>query len=277
MLIRAMLGKRLLPVVAIALVLPTAVSAQGSGPSPSSFGGGATGLSGGVSGLSGGLSGLSGGATGLSGGTSGLSGGMTGLSGGNQSTGSFRGGFWGSMPNGATGYQGGFGGGGFGGNSGQSAAFGATNAFGKYYFNPLAPGAPNASSTNNFNQPIYGGATGLQGGNFQNYNSPGQGNQGNLNPAGAGARRPAYVVGLGFGYRPAGLSVTQTEVEQILARSTGLNPNRAIRVAVDGPAIILRGTVASEYDRRLAEALIRLSPGVYEVRNELEVPETKPP
>ena len=182
------------------------------------------------------------------------------------------------MPNGATGYGGGAGGGLYG-NSGQSTnAFGATNAFGRYYFNPLAPGAPNAQSTNNFSQPIYGGATGFQGGT-QNYNSPGQNNsnyQSNMYPGGTGARRPAYVVGLGFGYRPPGPGVTQTDVEQILARSTGLNPNRAIRVAVDGPAIILRGTVASDYDRRLAEAMIRLSPGVYEVRNELEAPETKP-
>jgi hypothetical protein len=260
--------------LAVALVLPATIKAQGTVPSPSPTGGigGGQPFGGGIGGLSGNTFGLSGGTSGLTGGTSGLSGGMTGFSGTTQGTGSFRGGFFGQMPNNATGYQGGFGGG-YGGNTGSPATFGATNAFGRYYINPQAPGAPNASNSTNFSSPIYGGITGAQG---QNYNQPSNypQNPPNTYQSGTGTRRPAYVVGLGAGLRPPGPAVTQTEVEQVLARSTGLNPNRDIHVAMDGPAVILRGTVASDYDRRLAEAMIRLSPGVYAVRNELEV---KPP
>jgi hypothetical protein len=223
--------------------------------------------------LSGGISGLSGGATGLTGGATGLTGGgMTGFNGTTQGNGSFRGGFWGSMPNGATGFTGST----YGNTGSSNNALGATNAFGKYYSNPLAPGAPNASNSTNFYTPIYGNATGSQGNYTSNFP---QGNT-NMNPYGnntGGRRTAAYVVGLGFGSPPPGARATQAEVEQILARSTGLSANRGIRVAVDGPAVVLRGTVATEYDRRLAEALIRLSPGVYAVRNELEVADRPPP
>jgi hypothetical protein len=213
---------------------------------------------------------LSGGISGLTGGTSGLSGGMSGLTGNNQ--GSFRGGgFFGQMPNNATGYGGGIGGGIYG-NTGSTTP-GATNAFGRYYINPQAPGAPNASNSTNFWTPIYGGA-GAQGGQPGYNQQPSNYSQNASNTYGTGTRRAAYVVGLGSGFRPPGPGVTQAEVEQVLARSTALNPNRDIRVAVDGAAVILRGTVASDYDRRLAEAMVRLSPGVYEVRNLLEV---KPP
>jgi BON domain len=258
--------------LAVALVLPATIKAQGTAPSPSPTGGigGGQSFGGGIGGLSGNSFGLSGGTSGLSGGTSGLSGGMSGFTGSTQGNGSFRGGFFGQIN--ATGYGGGtagYGGGIGGGITGSSTTPGAANAFGRYYINPQAPGAPNASNTNSFWTPIYGGTTGQYNPSTPNYPQ----NQ-NQYQSGTGTRRPAYVVGLGSGFRPPGPAVTQTEVEQVLARSTGLSPNRDIRVAMDGPTVILRGTVATDYDRRLAEAMIRLSPGVYAVRNELEV---KPP
>jgi osmotically-inducible protein OsmY len=61
-----------------------------------------------------------------------------------------------------------------------------------------------------------------------------------------------------------------------LARSTALSPGRDINAALDGPVLVLRGTVADEHDRRIAEGIARLSPGVREVRNELKVRETLP-
>ncbi|HLJ92414.1 MAG TPA: BON domain-containing protein [Gemmataceae bacterium] len=272
--------------IGVALVLPAAAGAQGTAPSSSTLGsfGGGQNFGGGISGSSGGITGLNGGNTGVTGGgISGLTGGNTGSSGGSQSSGSFRGGFFGQMPNNATGYQGGSGGSSYGLTGGSAGSAGATNAFGRYYFNPQGPGAPNASGSLNFYAPIYsGGLTGSLGG-YSN-SSGGSGSSGYPSGAnnlpgggyGAGARRPIYAEAVGAGYPPVAPSVAPSAIQQMLARSNGLNPNRDIQVAVKGPAVVLRGTVANEHDRRLAEALVRLSPGVFEVRNELEVPETLP-
>jgi osmotically-inducible protein OsmY len=46
---------------------------------------------------------------------------------------------------------------------------------------------------------------------------------------------------------------------------------QGIRLRQRGGTIILEGAVASEYDRRVVEHLVRLEPGVYEVDNRLEV------
>jgi osmotically-inducible protein OsmY len=48
-------------------------------------------------------------------------------------------------------------------------------------------------------------------------------------------------------------------------------------VEVDGQTVILKGKVPSEDERRLAEGLIRLTPGVRAVRNELIVEEAARP
>jgi osmotically-inducible protein OsmY len=42
----------------------------------------------------------------------------------------------------------------------------------------------------------------------------------------------------------------------------------------EGEAVVLRGVVGSDRERALAEAVARLTPGVFNIRNELEV---KPP
>jgi osmotically-inducible protein OsmY len=156
--------------------------------------------------------------------------------------------------------------------------------FSAFYMNPFALGTPNLSNPSNFNAPIYGNASsGSQGGGASGYQGSSYGNPGGSSSAygasssqggtGTGARRVlSYTAGPGFDYRPGGPSVAQSEVARVLARSTSLNPNRDIRVLVEGPVVVLRGTVASDHDRRLAEGLIRLTPGVREVRNELEVP-----
>jgi osmotically-inducible protein OsmY len=64
----------------------------------------------------------------------------------------------------------------------------------------------------------------------------------------------------------------QTELRRILSRSTSLVNGKSIEVLVDGEAVLLRGKVTDDRERRLAEGLVWLSPGVSEVRNELRVP-----
>jgi hypothetical protein len=61
------------------------------------------------------------------------------------------------------------------------------------------------------------------------------------------------------------------ELQRIIDRSSTLSPRDSIRVLGDGVEVILRGTVTSQNDRQMAEALIRLSPGVQSVRNELAI------
>ena len=53
--------------------------------------------------------------------------------------------------------------------------------------------------------------------------------------------------------------------------SSRLKSKDSIRVASDGNVVILQGTVTNDHERRLAESLVRLTPGVRQVRNELQV------
>lgn len=72
---------------------------------------------------------------------------------------------------------------------------------------------------------------------------------------------------------PAGFAAVQprADLQQIIDRSSALAAPDVVQVVSDGSAVVLRGVVVSEYDRRLAEALLRLSPGVGQIRNELLV------
>jgi hypothetical protein len=86
----------------------------------------------------------------------------------------------------------------------------------------------------------------------------------------------------GVGPQPAPVSVQTTvslrgaDLQKVIAGSTRLPSRENINVTVgtDG-VVVLRGTVGSERERRMAEATLRLSPGVREVRNELQMSRTR--
>jgi osmotically-inducible protein OsmY len=63
-------------------------------------------------------------------------------------------------------------------------------------------------------------------------------------------------------------------LQQYFANSDRLPSHGNIRVEVDGPTVVLRGTVSDDHERRQAEALARLTPGVRDLRNELSVRDT---
>lgn len=72
-------------------------------------------------------------------------------------------------------------------------------------------------------------------------------------------------------------------VMDIRTRLTGMVNNtfppvsgRKISVSLDGDALVLMGIVASETEKQFVSAMVRLEPGVYEVRNELEVKRLQP-
>jgi osmotically-inducible protein OsmY len=49
-----------------------------------------------------------------------------------------------------------------------------------------------------------------------------------------------------------------------------------IKVKVDGETIVLDGQVRSDQEKRLAENMLRLTPGVHQVQNNLQVVQTAP-
>jgi hypothetical protein len=177
------------------------------------------------------------------------------------------------------------------GNTGSTSATGtgasfpgiaASNLLGSYYANPLASGLPSGSTQPRFGSPLYTITT-------VNLSTTGTGGVGGQNRGGTattsssayagsssvGIRRaPSYTTTIGFEFRPPSVSSMQTSLQQTISESSSLPSRSGIVVAVDGDTVVLRGTAGSERERRLAEALLRLSPGVYDVRNNLEVRET---
>jgi hypothetical protein len=270
-------------------------SFSGGGFSGGGFSGG--GFSG--SGFSGG--GFSGG--GFSGGSfsgSSFSGGFSGgsFSGGSFSGGSFSGGsFSGGSFSGATG-------GGFTGTGGSARGVpgsfsGSTsyqgispsNPFGNYYANPMVAGTAGASTRSTFGQPLFNLTTTTGTGTFTSNPAGNPGLTGStanqsgtaFSPASGVRRAFPFPTGMGstaptgpYPIRP-GVSRLQIEVQGLIGRSSALPSRNGIQVGVDGQTVILEGTVSDESERRLAEGLVRLTPGVHAIRNNLVVRSLMPP
>jgi len=94
----------------------------------------------------------------------------------------------------------------------------------------------------------------------------------NLNVSGTAAPRSPSVPPL----RPRAPLKPREDLQRILARSSSLTAADSIQVLSDGATVFLRGVVANDSDRRMAEALLRLSPGVDVVRNELTIGPPRP-
>ncbi len=145
---------------------------------------------------------------------------------------------------------------GFGGNSGQgtmgATGFGGTSAFGG-------------------NQQQLGGTNrNQQQGQFGAVGQTGRTNQSTAQVI-PQPRPIAYTQTLNFATpRPTAPQVA-ADLRGVLDRSSMLQNSRLIDLYTDGQVVVLRGTVASEDEARTAEGMIRLTPGVREVRNELTV------
>jgi hypothetical protein len=83
---------------------------------------------------------------------------------------------------------------------------------------------------------------------------------------------PAYTTSVAFKYRATTPTQLQTNLKGVISRSTEL-AGKNIQVEMDGQTVVLRGMVADSDQRRLAENMLRLQPGVRAVRNELTVAE----
>jgi hypothetical protein len=167
-------------------------------------------------------------------------------------------------------------------------AVGTTTFLGPYYGNPLSMGIANSSGTLP-TSPTFGTAlitvagTGGTGGSSSTYGGlAGSGGTGGASitsstttsGSSVGIRRaPAYSTTLGFAYKPSAPTQAQADLRQAISNSSRLTSRGTIRVDVEGPTVVLRGMVADDHERRLAEAMARLTPGVRELRNELGVRE----
>jgi len=61
------------------------------------------------------------------------------------------------------------------------------------------------------------------------------------------------------------------EVASVVSRSSRLPSASGVNVSMDQGFLVLRGNVGSEKERRVLEAMVRMTPGVREIRNEVRV------
>jgi hypothetical protein len=269
-----------LAVVAGWLMASSEVRAQGG------FGGQqGGGQQGGFGGQQGGFGGQQGGFGGQQGGFGNLLGGMS----GSGMSGSLAGGFLGSSqgfrPSGNTGL-----------NNRLPGASNSTNPFDAYRGDPRNSGATTGNATGMNNNRTTGNMTGMNNrmGNMTGMNQFGgmnrMGNMGGMNQFG-GMNRMGNMSGMGMngmsgqavvqpGYvlRPnieappiPPASETAARLQIVLTQSTSLPSLRGLNLRIEGDVIVLSGTVATDSERTLSEAILRLEPGVYRVKNELQV------
>ena len=90
-----------------------------------------------------------------------------------------------------------------------------------------------------------------------------------------GFTRPQYVSRIAFDYSPIPTAQIenslQTQFAHSYAGAASLPSAANVKIVVDGDVVTMTGEVRSTVEMRLAEALVRLEPGVRQVRNELQV------
>lgn len=80
-----------------------------------------------------------------------------------------------------------------------------------------------------------------------------------------------------FSAPPVAAPQLQADLTGMLARAPGALANPAgVQVVADGSNVILRGTVRDAEEARLVEGMIRLTPGVRAIQNELTFPAAPP-
>jgi len=161
------------------------------------------------------------------------------------------------------------------------------NTWGPYYLNPYQPGLGSSltgsqssrTSTNTggpFGQPLYALQTATT-------TTTATGTTANTQTQGTGfstvgmSKAPPYVTALSDDFavsRPSGNQL-QRQLVALLDRTSALRGQGTIDITVKGSEVILKGQVNKDLLRGLAEGLVRMTPGVSDVRNELQVTAVK--
>jgi osmotically-inducible protein OsmY len=256
----------------LAGTLPAGAQLQGlSSGSLGTSGSSGNGSSGGGTGGTGGTTGS--GATGsISGGNTGTAGPRTGTTGTTGMTGTRPAGTTGTTTQGRTGRAG-----------TVTAGPSTSNPFRSYYVSPLSSGlvittagetnptTAQATSVPAFGQPMYQNTTTMTTTNTTTTSATNQSQAIGFSTVGQD-RVPAYVTVVGFDAPPRlPAPAVRADLQTSLSRMPRFQGRDSVQVAMDGPVVVLRGEVNRAEDRRLAEAMVRLTPGVREVRNELQV------
>jgi hypothetical protein len=190
-------------------------------------------------------------------------------------------------------------------------ALNQSNILGGYYANPYYQGRPSSATIapGGFGAALYGSAGGgtggaggfpsatgntinsrsgttsgmgaaTGGGTFGTTGAGGRTQQGGGQQGGAGnqsgiviplPRQISYTATLSFKAPVATVPQMATDLRATLDRSTMLGNPRGVTLAMDGGVVVLSGNVASDDEVRLVEGMVRLTPGVRDVRNELKV------
>lgn len=152
-----------------------------------------------------------------------------------------------------------------------------SNVFAAYYVNPMSLGVMANGSTGKgtFNQPLYATTTTTGGrttGGTRTGTASATTSIVGFTTYGMDRTIP-YRTELGDGIPIVApiASALQVELRDIIKRSSRLKSNGNIDISVANGVVYLRGQVATAGERRLAEAMIRLTPGVRQVSNELAV------
>ena len=87
----------------------------------------------------------------------------------------------------------------------------------------------------------------------------------------------SYQVQIDLPPAASAASELQANLQGAISRIPSLAGLPPLVVAVEGSTVVLRGNVPSDRDKRLAEAIARLQPGVRSVRNEIAVVPPKNP
>jgi hypothetical protein len=298
--------RRFLYLTAVALSVGLSADAFGQGGggmsgSGGGFGGGSSFGGGGGSSIGGGGSSFGGGGSSLLGGSGGSSllGGGSNLGGSSTlggSGGAFSGGT--AFGGGGTSYGGGAGGGrGIAGGSG-GFQMSQTNPFSGTFGNPLYYGRPGSTNVSmgqggqqlkgqGFGQMSFGAVnltsgttTGIGGRTGTATIGGNRGLTGGYGGLGGGyggvggansTPQVSYAATVGFRTPPVVVPTVRADLQAMVSRSSAIRVPGNIRVEAVGNVIVLRGKVADEDELRLVEGMVRLEPGVHDVRNELEI------
>lgn len=90
----------------------------------------------------------------------------------------------------------------------------------------------------------------------------------------AAPRAISYTATVRFATAPVPQAEFQTNVRDVVVRSSMLSNPAGVQVATEGRVVVLTGAVKDEDEARLVEGMVRLTPGVQDVRNELTYPVT---
>ncbi len=161
-----------------------------------------------------------------------------------------------------------------------------SNIVAAYYNNPLQYGLPNststtggASTTKTFGSPLFVTANTSNSSANVSRGNANSGNTSATTPAAGISVGPRYTQSLGWKMPNVPSARMQTQLQSLIASSQGLTNPKGIQVSVEGQTVVLKGSAADEHERILAGAILGMSPGVGDVRNELKIqaPTGSPP